>query len=143
MTASHVVARMPRGRLGSPGCMPTEPLPPTLSQLVHRAVTIVDPDGADEDLVDLLTRFEDDDVPVTAVIDSLEQRMAEVAGVLDPQEEAPAVQVASAVVVYLAHRRDEVEDDPDDILRLAVRAEFNGNPPANVANWLDEVGLEY
>ena len=47
------------------------------------------------------------------------------------------------MAVYLAHRRDELEDDPVDVLRLAARAEFNGNPPANVANWLDEVGVEY
>ena len=123
--------------------MPTEPAPPTLSQLVHRAVTIVDPDGADEDLVELLRRFEDADEPVTAIIDGIDQRMAEAAGALDPQEDAPALQVASSVVVYLAHRRDEVDDDPDDNLRLAVRAEYDGNPPANVANWLDEVGVEY
>ncbi len=123
--------------------MPTEPSPPTLSQLVHRAVTIVDPDGADEDLVQFLARFEDADEPVTAILDGIDQRMAEATGALDPQEDAPALQVASSVVVYLAHRRDEVDDDPDDILRLAVRAEYNGNPPANVANWLDEVGIEY
>jgi hypothetical protein len=123
--------------------MPTEPAPPTLSQLVHRAVAICDPDGADEDLVEFLLRFEDADEPVSAIVDNIEQRMAEEAGALDPQEDAPALQVASAVVVYLAHRRDELDDDPDSILRLAVRAEFNGNPPANVANWLDEVGVEY
>lgn len=123
--------------------MPTEPQPVTLSQLVHRAVEICDPDGADEDLAELLRRFEDADEPASAVVDGIEQRMAETVGVLDPQEEAPALQVASAVTVYLAHRRDELHDDPDDILRMAVRAEFDGHPPANVANWLDEIGVEY
>ena len=123
--------------------MPTEPQPVTLSQIVHRAVEIVDPNGADEDLVELLRRFEDADEPAGALVDGIEQRMAETVGILDPQEEAPALQVASAVVVYLTHRRDEVTDDPDDILRLAVRAEFNGHPPANVANWLDEIGVQY
>ena len=123
--------------------MPTEPQPVTLFQLVHRAVEICDPDGADDDLAELLRRFEDSDEPASAVVDGIEQRMAETVGVLDPQEEAPALQVASAVTVYLAHRRDELGDDPDDILRMAVRAEFDGHPPANVANWLDEVGVEY
>ena len=123
--------------------MPTEPQPVILSQLVHRAVEICDPDGADEDLAELLRRFEDADQPASALVDGIEQRMAETVGVLDPQEEAPALQVASAVTVYLAHRRDEVDDDADHILRLAVRAEFDGHPPANVANWLDEVGVEY
>ncbi len=123
--------------------MPTEPQPVTLSQLVHRAVEICDPDGADEDLAELLRRFEDADEPASALVDTIEQRMAETVGMLDPQEEAPALQVASAVTVYLAHRRDELHDAPDDILRLAVRAEFGGHPPANVANWLDEVGVQY
>ena len=123
--------------------MPTEPASPTLSQLVHRAVAICDPDGADEDLVEFLLRFEDADEPVSAIVDGIEQRMAEAAGALDPQEDAPALQVASAVVVYLAHRRDELEDDADTVLRLAARSEWNGQPPAAVENWLDEVGLEY
>jgi hypothetical protein len=123
--------------------MPTEPQPVTLSQLVRRAVEITDPDGADEDLVELLRRFEDADEPASAIVDGIEQRMAEAAGALDPQADQPVLQVASAVVVYLAHRRDEVDDDPEAILRMAVRAEYDGNPPANVANWLDEVGVEY
>ena len=123
--------------------MPTEPQTVTLAQIVHRAVEVTDPDGADEDLVQLLQRFEDADEPVTAVLEGLEQRMAEAAGALDPQQDSPALQVATAVVVYLGHRRDEVDDDPENILRLATRSEFNGNPPANVANWLDEVGIEY
>jgi hypothetical protein len=123
--------------------MPTEPDPLTLSQVVHRAVTVVDPQGADDDLVELLTRFEDADEPVSALVDSIEQRMAEAAGALDPQEDAPALQVAAAVAVYLAHRRDEIEEEPDELVRLAVRAEFDGHPPANVAQWLDEAGIDY
>jgi hypothetical protein len=51
--------------------------------------------------------------------------------------------MAAAVTVYLAHRRDEVDEDPVDVLRRAARAEFDGNPPANVANWLEAAGVEY
>jgi hypothetical protein len=123
--------------------MPTEPEPLTLAQLVHRAVEICDPDGADEDLTELQLRFEDADEPASAFVEDIEQRMAEATGALDPQAESAALQMASAVVVYLAHRRDEVTDDPLDILRLAARAEFNGHPPPNVAQWLDEVGVAY
>jgi len=122
--------------------MPTNPEPVTVSQVVHRAAEIVDPDGADDDVIELLRRLEDSDVPVTAIED-FDTTMAEVAGVIDPQEEAPVVQVARAVAVYLAFRRDEIADDPDHILRLAMRAEYNGHPPPNIANWLDEVGVEY
>ena len=123
--------------------MPTEPQPVTLAQLVHRAAEITDPEGADDDVVQLAMRFEDADWPVSGILDTIEQRMAEAAGTLDPQEDSPGLQVAAAVAVYLAHRRDELEEDAADVLRLAARAEFNGNPPANVANWLQTAGIDY
>jgi hypothetical protein len=123
--------------------MPTEPQPLTLAQLVHRAGEVTDPDGADEDVLALVQRFEDADWPVSGILDGIEQRMAEAAGTLDPQEDSPALQMTVAVAVYLAHRRDEVDDDPQDILRMAARAEYDGHPPAGVANWLDELGVEY
>jgi hypothetical protein len=120
--------------------MPTEPDPITLSQVVHRAVEVCDPAGTDTDLADLFIRFEDADEPVTAVED-IEQRMAEAAGALDPEGDIPSLQMAAAVATYLAFRRDQLDDDPDEILRLAARAEFNGSPPPAVANWLDEQGV--
>src|SRR5215208_4170186 len=123
--------------------MPTEPDPVTLAQLVNRAAEITDPDGADDDVTQLMQRFEDADWPVSGILGSIEQRMAEAAGALDPQEDSPSLQMTTAVAVYLAHRRDEMEEDPVHVLRLAARAEFNGNPPAHVANWLDMAGIEY
>ena len=123
--------------------MPTEPDPITLAQLVNRAGEITDPDGADDDVTQFVLRFEDADWPVSGILDSIEQRMAEAAGTLDPQEDSPALQMTTAVAVYLAHRRDEIEEDPVQVLRLAARAEFNGNPPAHVANWLDMAGIKY
>jgi hypothetical protein len=123
--------------------MPTEPQPLTLAQLVHRAAEITDPDGADEDVVELTERFEDADWPVSGILDGIEQRMAEAAGTIDPQADSPGLQVTTAVAVYLAYRRDEIDDDPEDVLRLAARAEYDGNPPQNIANWLDQVGVEY
>jgi hypothetical protein len=123
--------------------MPTEPQSVTLAQLVHRAAEITDPEGADDDVVALSQRFEDADWPVSGILDSIEQRMAEAAGVLDPQEESPAVQMAAAVAVYLAHRRDELDDAPDHVLRMAARAEFDGRPPAHVAQWLETAGIDY
>ena len=123
--------------------MPTEPQPVTLAQLVHRAAEITDPEGADDDVVQLAMRFEDADWPVSGILDTIEQRMAEAAGTLDPQEDSPGLQVAAAVAVYLAHRRDEIEEEPAHVLRMAARAEFDGKPPANVANWLQSAGIEY
>lgn len=123
--------------------MPTEPDPVTLAQLVHRAAEITDPDGADDDVTELMVRFEDADWPVSGILESIEQRMAEAAGTLDPQEDSPGLQVAAAVAVYLAHRRDQLDEEPSDVLRMAARAEFDGHPPANVANWLQSAGIEY
>jgi hypothetical protein len=123
--------------------MPTEPAPLTLSKLVHRAVTIVDPDGADDDLVLLMERFEDEDVPVSAILDGLEQRLSEEAGTLDPQEDSAPLQIAVSLAVYLGFRRDEFDDDAAELLRRAARAEYDGHPPANVATWLDQVGISY
>ena len=120
--------------------MPTEPAPVTLSQVVHRAVEVCDPSGTDTDLADFLVRFEDADEPVAALED-VEQRMAEAAGALDPEGEIPSVQMAAAVATYLSFRRDEVDEEPDELLRLAARAEFNGSPPPAVASWLEEQGV--
>ena len=51
--------------------------------------------------------------------------------------------MAQAIVLYLAHRRDMVEDDPGDeeLLILAARSEFAGDPPQPVADWLNDRGV--
>ena len=50
--------------------------------------------------------------------------------------------MAQAVVLYLAHRLDEVDDEPDEILMLAARSEFDGHPPEPVKAWLAGNGVE-
>ena len=50
--------------------------------------------------------------------------------------------MAAATILYLAHRRDELHDDPRKILRLAARAEFKGDPPEPVVEWLADRGVE-
>jgi hypothetical protein len=122
--------------------VPTEPEPVTLADVVHRAVQVCDPDG-DEGLADLLERFEDDDEPLSSTSAAIaEQRIAEAVGALDPQGEDPAVTMAGAVATYLSYRRDELDDDPAEILQLAARAEFDGSPPEAVREWLAERGVE-
>jgi len=115
--------------------------PVTISAAVHRAVEAVDPTGTNTDVGEFLARLEDDDEPITAVED-VEQRLAEEVGRLDPESEDPELQMAYAVAVYLAFRRDEVADSRDHLLRLAARAEFEGRPPENVTAWLREQGIE-
>lgn len=108
----------------------------TLSDLVRRASAIVDPNGDDPAVVELVTRFDDDDEPVRGILDSLEERLA-----WGADEDGPIV-MAQAIVLYLAHRLDEFDDDPSEILQLAARSEFDGRPPEPVAAWLDEQGVE-
>ena len=122
--------------------MPTDPEPVTLAEAVHRAVVAVDPDG-DAGLEDLLASFEDDDEPLDSTSAEIaEQRIAEEAGKLDPQAEDPAVQLAAAVATYLAYRRDELDEDPQRLLELAARAEFDAHPPAGVEDLLAERGVQ-
>ena len=113
--------------------------PPSLFQVVHRAVEVTDPSG-EFGVGDLLEYVEDNDEPVTAHA-NIEQDLAELKGRVDPQDEDPAMMMAVAVATYLAFRRDQIADDPGDLLRLAARAEYDGNPPDNVRAWLDEQGV--
>ena len=119
-----------------------EAAPVTLSEIVHRAVQVVDPTGS-EGLDDFLERFEDADEPVSSgLAPSAAQRIAEGAGALDPQQEDPAVQMAAAVATYLAFRRDSLGEEPGALLELAARAEFDGSPPEPMRGWLAEQGIE-
>jgi hypothetical protein len=108
----------------------------TLSDLVRRASAIVDADGVDDAVTNFTARHEDDDEPVRAILDGLEERIAW--GV----DEDPSVVMTQALVLYLAHRLDELEDDPDELLALAARSEFDGRPPESVHAWLESNGIE-
>jgi hypothetical protein len=120
--------------------MPTEPQPITLFEIVKRAVEICDPNDADPRLDELLAEFEDADEPVTA-IQNLEERVAIAIEGVDFEIEDPAAMMAAAVILYLAHRRDELGDQPSKILRMAARAEWKGDPPERVDEWLAERGV--
>jgi hypothetical protein len=120
--------------------MPTEPQTPTLAEVVHRAVEVCE-DSSSESLDELLERFEDADEPITGVED-IEARLEREMGPVEFDEGDGALTMARAVIVYLAHRRDELDGDPAELLRLAARAEFSGQPPDYVARWLEEQGIE-
>jgi hypothetical protein len=120
--------------------MPTEPEPLTLSEVARRAVEICDPQGTDAVLGDYFIQFEDADEPIRG-IQNLEERIALAAEGVDADVSDPSIAVANAVILYLAHRRDEFDDDPDDILRLTARAEWKGNPPEVVRDWLSDRGV--
>jgi hypothetical protein len=120
--------------------MPTEPEPITLAEVARRAVEICDPQDTDAVLGDYFLRFEDADEPITAV-QNLEERIALAAEGVDADAGDPSIAVANAVILYLAHRRDEMDDDPADVLRLAARAEWKGDPPEVVRDWLADRGV--
>jgi hypothetical protein len=119
--------------------VPTEPLPPTLSDAVRRAVEVCD-DGTSEGLDDLLIRFEDADEPLSAIT-NIEDRLNETLGPIDADEGEAPLTMARAVITYLAYRRDEIDAPPVELLRLAARAEFNDHPPDYVARWLELQGV--
>jgi hypothetical protein len=114
---------------------------PTLFEVVRRAAEIVDPSGVEDAPAELLRRFEDRDEPVWDPAEA-EEGIAEAKGAIDPQDEDPVAMLTAAVATYLAYRRDELDDDREQLLALAARAEYDGNPPEPVASWLAEQGLE-
>ena len=115
--------------------------PLTVAELVRRAVAICDPDDEDADLGQFEVQLEDDDEPVTAV-ENLEERLASAEEGADVLLEKPAVMMATVVALYLAHRPDELSGDPEHVLRLAARAEWKGDPPDAVLEWLSARGVE-
>ena len=121
--------------------MPTEPQPVTVFEVVKRACDIVDPDDDDALIGDFERAFEDDDEPIRAV-DDVEERVGDVLADLDPATNNGALSVAAAIVIYLSYRRDEVDADPAELVRLAARAEWRGDPPEPVVEWLADTGIE-
>ena len=121
--------------------MPTEPQPPTLSEIARRAAEVADPNGAYDGVADLLRRLEDRDEPVTG-LEALESELAEITHMVDPQEEDPAVIMMSALILHLAHRRDELGAEDVSLLQKAARDQFDGKPPEHVRGWLAEQGVE-
>jgi hypothetical protein len=120
--------------------MPTNPDPLRVSEIVSRAVEICDPDDEDPVLGDFQRALEDDDRPVTAV-QNLEEHLAMVLDGMGPDAQGPSLDMAVATVLYLAHRRDEYDGDPGEVLRLTARAEWKGDPPHVIVDWLAQRGV--
>jgi hypothetical protein len=116
--------------------MPTDRQLISLADLVRRAGAIVDPTGDDAAVAELVARHEDADEPVRGILDGLEERL------LWGADEDPPIVMAQALILYLAHRLDEVDADPEELLRLAARSELDGSPPASIRTWLAERGVD-
>ena len=118
-----------------------DPRPVSLAEVVRRAAQVVDPDDEDAIVGDFQRAFEDDDEPV-AGLDDVEERVADVLSRLDPAVNNGSLSMAGAVTVYLSYRRDEVHEDQRELIRLAARAEWDGDPPEAVLEWLDDHNVE-
>jgi hypothetical protein len=114
---------------------PHDPEPLTLAEVVHRACSIVDPDDHDAAVGDFERYFEDADEPIRA-IDDLESRVATALGDLDPAIANGSLSMTGAVTVFLGFRRDEFGVEPAKLLRMAAEAEWEGDPPSVVVDWL-------
>ncbi len=115
--------------------------PPTVSEVVKRAVEVCYPADSDEALDDYLRHYEDRDEPVSA-LEGRDREFFEAAGAVQGQGDEPALTMAAAVSTYLAFRRTDVGDDDATLLRHAALAEFDGHPPDDVAQWLIAQGVE-
>jgi hypothetical protein len=113
---------------------------PTVFEVLQRAAAVCDPDGDDELIADLLLAYEDRDEPVTA-LDERDRTFFETAERVAGALPSAGVETAAAVATYLAFRRDELGDDDEDLLRLAVRAEYGDDPPAEIRDWLRDAGV--
>ena len=113
-----------------------------MADLARRAVEVCDPEHREPALGHFQEQLEDDDEPVAAV-ENLEERLAIAAEGADYEIEDPAVSVATAVVLYLAAKRGHGDDirDPQELIRLAVRAQWHGDPPEAVVEWLADRGV--
>lgn len=110
----------------------------SVAKAVNRAADVVDPLGKDDRIADLFARFEDRDEPVTAVGREVANELAEWKYRLDLQNDDPAVDVAIAIATYLIFKRREVDDADEELLRLAIRAEYHDQPPDYVRSWLEQ-----
>ncbi len=121
--------------------MPTQPSPVTLAQVVRRAADAVDPDDVDPAVGDFERAFEDADEPVRA-LDDVEERVGTVLADLDPAVANGSLSMMGAITNYLSYRRDELHAEPEELMKLAARAEWKGEPPEVVVEWLDERGVK-
>ena len=113
----------------------------TVAGVVQRAVSLCDPDGADEACSHLLLAYEDDDRPAVGVGDGLAEELRTTVDGLDPEHDSAAAEVAAAVAAFLAGDPHGGSDD-EATIREAVRIAWGGNPPPHVEDWLAAQGVD-
>ena len=94
-------------------------------------LTVVDPDDKDADRRRLRASLRGRRRAGRGLDDS-RSASGDVLAQLDPAVNNGSLAVAGALTVYLSFRRDELHQDERELIRLAVRAEWEGEPPAAV-----------
>jgi hypothetical protein len=113
----------------------------TVSDVVRRAVALVDPDGADPLAPELLVAFEDDDRAALGLGGSLWDELRTTAEGLDPEATSGATAVAAAVAFFLS-TKPAGGDDGTGTIREAARVAWQGHPPEHVHAWLADQGVD-
>src|SRR3954453_13648608 len=116
--------------------MPTDRTLISLADLVRQARAIVYPEGEAPAVTEFVTRHEDADEPVRSQLDGLDERL------LWGADGEPPIGMGQALVLSLARRLDELDQPPGELLRLAARAELDSPPPAPIAAWRAERGVQ-
>jgi hypothetical protein len=114
---------------------------PTVSEVVRRAVAVVDPDGADPIAPELLLAYEDDDRAAPGLGDSLRDELRGTVEGLDPERTSAAAAVAAAVAFFLS-TQPAGGADREATIREAVRVVYGGAAPEHVRAWLADQGIE-
>lgn len=112
-----------------------------MARVVHDAVALCDPNGGDEACSQLLLAFEDDDRAAVGLGGTLSEELRTSVEGLDPEHDSAAAEVAAAVASYLG-TRPSGGSDADATIREAARVTWGGDPPAHVAAWLADQGVE-
>ena len=113
----------------------------TVAKVVHRAVALCDPEGADDACSQLLLAYEDDDRPAIGLGAPLAEELRSTVEGLDPEHDSGGAEVAAAVAVFLAGD-PHGGTDGDATIREGVRVAWGGNPPEHVRGWLDAQGVD-
>lgn len=113
----------------------------TVSDVVRRAVALVDREGKDQLAPELQLVYEDDDRPATGLGDEFRDELRGTVEGIDPEGDSGAIAIAAAVASFLATQPEGGSDDRATI-KEAVRVEWGDNPPDQVRRWLTDHGVE-
>ena len=112
----------------------------TVSELVRHAAAICDPDGQDDVVASIYTRFEDDDRPAFGV-DDLRGELRGMLDGVDPEGDSATAAMTAAVATFLATQPGQA-DKPEVAMREGARLFWQGEPPEPIRDWLADEGVE-